>query len=108
METTADVHLKADPEAADAGGAALVDRVLDSCGSKGTGKWTIQQAAELGVPMRSPSRTLSLDLSASGDIDGLISDLGIIGESPAAPRKPDDEFEQSVDVDGLLSELELG
>ena len=29
---------------------ALVDAVLDSCGSKGTGKWTIQQAAELGVP----------------------------------------------------------
>ena len=24
--------------------------MLDSCGSKGTGKWTIQQAAELGVP----------------------------------------------------------
>ena len=29
---------------------ALVDYLLDSCGSKGTGKWTIQQAAELGVP----------------------------------------------------------
>ena len=27
-----------------------MDVILDSCGSKGTGKWTIQQAAELGVP----------------------------------------------------------
>ena len=27
-----------------------MDAILDSCGSKGTGKWTIQQAAELGVP----------------------------------------------------------
>lgn len=27
-----------------------MDVLFDSCGSKGTGKWTIQQAAELGVP----------------------------------------------------------
>lgn len=76
METTAAVYDKQDPEVA---GKALVrprasnrallaprvvscaavaarvlvvqvDAVLDSCGSKGTGKWTIQQAAELGVP----------------------------------------------------------
>jgi len=47
METTAAVYLKKDPEAMD---KALVDAVLDSCGSKGTGKWTIQQAADLGVP----------------------------------------------------------
>lgn len=31
-------------------GSPQVDAVFDSCGSKGTGKWTIQQAAELGVP----------------------------------------------------------
>ena len=30
--------------------AYSVDALLDSCGSKGTGKWTIQQAADLGVP----------------------------------------------------------
>ena len=49
METTAAVFLKKDPEPSCAG-KALVDAVYDSCGSKGTGKWTIQQAAELGVP----------------------------------------------------------
>merc|ERR1719424_2258811 len=49
METTAAVYLKNDPQPACAG-SALVDAVFDSCGSKGTGKWTIQQAAELGVP----------------------------------------------------------
>jgi len=47
METTAAVYLKQDTEPT---GKALVDAVFDSCGSKGTGKWTIQQAAELGVP----------------------------------------------------------
>ncbi|KAH8064127.1 hypothetical protein JL720_12923 [Aureococcus anophagefferens] len=32
------------------GDGAAVDRVLDSCGSKGTGKWTVKEAAEQGVP----------------------------------------------------------
>ncbi|KAH8093475.1 hypothetical protein JL720_4611 [Aureococcus anophagefferens] len=32
----------------DGDGALLVDRVLDSCGSKGTGKWTVKEAAEQG------------------------------------------------------------
>ena len=27
----------------------LVDQVLDSCGSKGTGKWTVQEFADKGV-----------------------------------------------------------
>jgi len=31
------------------GGGALVERVLDACGSKGTGKWTVQEAAENGI-----------------------------------------------------------
>ena len=47
METTAAVCLKADEHVS---GQAMMDALLDSCGSKGTGKWTIQQAAELGVP----------------------------------------------------------
>ena len=34
----------------DGDGAPLVDKVLDSCGSKGTGKWTVKEAAEQGVP----------------------------------------------------------
>ena len=49
METTAAVLQKADPQPT-CKGKCLVDALLDSCGSKGTGKWTIQQAAELGVP----------------------------------------------------------
>jgi 6-phosphogluconate dehydrogenase len=50
METTAAVFRKADGAEGAAADAALVDAVRDECGSKGTGKWTIQQAAELGVP----------------------------------------------------------
>ncbi|MFH1530605.1 MAG: decarboxylating NADP(+)-dependent phosphogluconate dehydrogenase [Pseudomonadota bacterium] len=37
----------------DAGGGALVDRVLDKAGQKGTGRWTVQVALDLGIPVPS-------------------------------------------------------
>ncbi|CEM39714.1 unnamed protein product [Vitrella brassicaformis CCMP3155] len=38
----------------------LVDKILDVAGSKGTGKWTIQEAAEHGVPC--PTMQAALDM----------------------------------------------
>jgi 6-phosphogluconate dehydrogenase len=35
----------------DAGGAPLVDRILDEAEQKGTGRWTAQSALDLGVPI---------------------------------------------------------
>jgi 6-phosphogluconate dehydrogenase len=35
----------------DKDGAPLVDRVLDTAGQKGTGKWTVIDSAELGIPI---------------------------------------------------------
>ena len=35
----------------DAGGGALVDRIVDEAEQKGTGRWTAQSALELGVPL---------------------------------------------------------
>eukprot|EP00803_Ostreobium_quekettii_P009269 evm.model.scf_254EXC.8 EVM.evm.TU.scf_254EXC.8 scf_254EXC:52995-58130(+) len=43
----------------DKGEGFLVDKILDKTGMKGTGKWTVQQAAELSVP--APTITASLD-----------------------------------------------
>lgn len=40
-------------------GEALVDRIVDKTGAKGTGKWTVQRAAELSVP--APTIAASLD-----------------------------------------------
>lgn len=37
----------------------LIDKVLDSSGMKGTGKWTVQDAVELGVPI--PTIACSVD-----------------------------------------------
>ncbi len=47
IEITAKIFRKRDPES----GAALVDKVLDKAGQKGTGKWTAQVALDLAVPI---------------------------------------------------------
>eukprot|EP00897_Mesotaenium_endlicherianum_P000071 jgi/Mesen1/10064/ME000730S09357 len=56
VEITADIF-KVKDEAA--GEGELVDKILDKTGSKGTGKWTVQQAAELAVA--APTIEASLD-----------------------------------------------
>jgi 6-phosphogluconate dehydrogenase len=35
----------------DTDGAPLVDKILDTAGQKGTGKWTVQSSADLGIPI---------------------------------------------------------
>jgi 6-phosphogluconate dehydrogenase len=47
IEITADILSKVDPET----GQPQVDVVLDTAGQKGTGKWTVITAAELGMPV---------------------------------------------------------
>jgi len=47
IEITADIFGKKDEET----GKPLVDVILDAAGQKGTGKWTSQDALDLGVPL---------------------------------------------------------
>ena len=47
MEITARIFERKDSES----GNYLVDRILDTAGQKGTGRWTSQTALELGVPL---------------------------------------------------------
>ena len=47
IEITAKIFRKRDDET----GGALVDRILDKAGQKGTGKWTAQVALDLAVPI---------------------------------------------------------
>ena len=35
----------------DSDGQPLVDKILDTAGQKGTGKWTVQNSADLGIPI---------------------------------------------------------
>ncbi|AKQ69114.1 6-phosphogluconate dehydrogenase, decarboxylating [Myxococcus hansupus] len=55
LETTIKVLRQKDPET----GKPLVDLVLDKAGQKGTGKWTVQVALDLAVPI--PSIAAALD-----------------------------------------------
>jgi 6-phosphogluconate dehydrogenase len=47
IEITADIFTKMDEET----GKPMVDVILDKAGQKGTGKWTSQNALDLGVPL---------------------------------------------------------
>src|SRR4051812_27458803 len=47
VEITSDIFLQQDPKSKD----RLIDHILDKAGAKGTGKWTSQDALELGVPV---------------------------------------------------------
>jgi 6-phosphogluconate dehydrogenase len=47
IEITADIFTKIDTET----GKPIVDVILDTAGQKGTGKWTSQDALNLGVPL---------------------------------------------------------
>lgn len=47
IEITANIFRRKDPES----GKALVDVILDKAGQKGTGKWTVGHAVEMGVPL---------------------------------------------------------
>jgi 6-phosphogluconate dehydrogenase len=46
IEITRDILAKKDED-----GSPLVDRILDTAGQKGTGKWTVINSAELGIPI---------------------------------------------------------
>ncbi|MBP3193877.1 NADP-dependent phosphogluconate dehydrogenase [Natronogracilivirga saccharolytica] len=47
IEITAEIFKKNDPDT----GKPLIDMILDAAGQKGTGKWTVQLALDLGVPI---------------------------------------------------------
>jgi 6-phosphogluconate dehydrogenase len=61
VEITKDIFLQEDSKT----GNRLVDMILDKAGSKGTGKWTSQDAMDLGVPVPVIDMAVSMrDLSS--------------------------------------------
>ena len=62
IEITANIFRKKDPET----GNDLIDMIVDAAAAKGTGKWTVQDAAEIGAPVPTvassvEARTISSD-----------------------------------------------
>src|SRR5205823_4517483 len=65
IEITANIFRKKDPE----GKGYLVDQILDATGMKGTGKWTVEEAAELAVPATTIATSLEARVLAAGKAD---------------------------------------
>lgn len=67
----------------------LLDKILDSAGQKGTGRWTIQLASELGAPV--PTIAAAVDARAiSGMRDERLLASQILGtELPSPIERPD-------------------
>jgi 6-phosphogluconate dehydrogenase len=88
IEITADIFTQKDPES----GAPLVELILDQAGQKGTGRWTAQEALELGYPV--PALTAAVEarnLSAMKD-ERVAAAAELSGPENQQPELDSDRF----------------
>ncbi|MSP63180.1 MAG: NADP-dependent phosphogluconate dehydrogenase [Myxococcales bacterium] len=83
IEITAQIFLKKDEET----GQPLVDLILDATGMKGTGKWTVEQGAELGAPIPTIAASLEARVLAAGKAERVAASKILHG--PNVPKHPD-------------------
>jgi 6-phosphogluconate dehydrogenase len=84
IEITADILRKKDP---DDPSSELLDKIVDAASMKGTGKWTVQQAAELGAPV--PTIASAVDARVlSGDRALRKLTAALPGPKPAVQKDP--------------------
>src|SRR5206468_11022086 len=81
---TAHIFRVKDPE----GSGALVDRVLDKAGQKGTGKWTAQVALDLAVPVPTIAAAIDARVLSSMKDERLIANKKL-GAKASAPNVSD-------------------
>lgn len=79
IEITSKVFQKKDEE----GKGFLVDKILDKAGQKGTGRWTVEIALELGIPI--PTIAAAVD---ARNLSALKAERVRASESFAAPKVP--------------------
>jgi 6-phosphogluconate dehydrogenase len=83
VEITAKIFRAKDPE----GKGDLVDMIVDATAQKGTGKWTVQEAAELGVPAPTIATAVDARALSFARADRLVAAKLLPGPDPAqAPR----------------------
>jgi 6-phosphogluconate dehydrogenase len=91
IEITADIFARTDPDT----GQPLVDVILDKAGQKGTGRWTIQSAIDLGIPLS------TIYSAVEGRILSSMKDERIAAAQilPAPPTTPfDGDRQQFIDA----------
>jgi 6-phosphogluconate dehydrogenase len=85
IEITAEVLRQNDPES----GKPLVDVILDQAEQKGTGRWTVQSALDLGVPVSGIAESV-FARALSGDAVTRKAAAGLPGPSATAGAGGDD------------------
>ncbi|QFZ22503.1 NADP-dependent phosphogluconate dehydrogenase [Saccharothrix syringae] len=90
VEITAEVlgHVDADT------GSALVDVIADEAEQKGTGRWTVQEALELGVPVTGIAEAV-FARSLSGRVDQRRAAREALGAAEVTPQ-PDESLVEDV------------
>jgi len=80
IEITTKIFDKTDPET----GRPLVDVILDKAGQKGTGKWTVGHAVELGVPLSVIGSAVEARILSSLKEERIAASKDLPGPSPKA------------------------
>jgi 6-phosphogluconate dehydrogenase len=78
IEITAKILRVKDPE----GKGYLVDQILDATAQKGTGKWTVQEAAEIGTPLPTISTSVDARVIAFAKADRVNASKLLPGPTP--------------------------
>ena len=91
IEITARIFRKKDD-----GGGEIVDKIMDSASMKGTGKWTVEDATEMGVPI--PTISAAVDARVISALrDQRLAAAKILGRpAPAKPAADKKAFVEAV------------
>jgi 6-phosphogluconate dehydrogenase len=79
IEITSKIFTKNDPET----GKPIVDLILDKAGQKGTGKWTVGHATEMGVPLSVIGSAVEARILSSLKDERVAASKVFAGPSPA-------------------------
>jgi len=86
VEITAEIFLQED----DLGSGRLVDMILDKAKQKGTGKWTSQNAMDLGIPV--PTIDMAVSMREVSALKSLRVDADSLYDRPKLPALPKEEL----------------
>jgi 6-phosphogluconate dehydrogenase len=86
IEITASILAKRDSD-----GYPLIDKILDVAGQKGTGKWTVSDGLDAGVPVTVIAEAV-FARSLSGHIDERIAAQQILGSELGLPSVPKEQI----------------
>jgi len=96
IEITANIFRKKDPET----GQDLVDLIVDAAAAKGTGKWTVQDAAEIGAPVPTVASSVEARLISSDRAGRAAASKLLAG--PTAPKGTADKKKLIAEVRAAL------